>query len=623
MKKPTCIFICIALAIRVFAQNTDTLSLKDRIFYHYDRSEFVEVVNCCQEALAVYESTDDLFEMAGCYNILGIAYQRLGKFKEATESYELCAETMERLRDSEYALHQEGAVAFYDKNIRYTRNNMAEIYFTMNEFDQAEKLYHNCIEMLGEPQDTIDFQDLALYLQNLTAVCLKRAESVEGTEKAENLKEAIDLAEQALKLSQQYDDLPFKHISKMVMLAQAYHAAGRADEALVLADEALSMAEVEKDAYLLAEIHDLYGSFEADKGHYQAAEQHYRQAAALATDNHFDELQLTALNGAYEAARHFDKSLALDYFEQSTALKDSIFDQQQQQLVRDYQVKYDLAEKEHQIALQEEKNRQSKLTITLLIALTALLLMLIVFGMRLGHVRKQQNKALTKLNTTKDHLFSVVSHDFKTSVMSQNLVLDVMNNHLDDMTKDDVKAKVLTLKSSSDSLKEKMLNLIEWMKVELDSESNNKTTFGLSALVDECISALKTEIDKKRLKVNNNVEPSLKANDDANIVRLIMRNLIGNAVKFSWPDGEINISATKEKGMIWVNIADHGIGISEERLSLLTKDLVTPSQGTQGETGSGLGLMLCKQLLDRSGGEITVESKAGNGTTVRFSINQL
>jgi len=631
MKRPILILICITMALVGLAQDgsstgpetLDSLSLKERIFYHYDRSEFTEVVNACNKALEVYKATDDFFEMAGCYSILGIAYQRLGRYKEAIESYERSTEVLEKMKESEIALHKEGAEAFYDKNIRYTRNNMATIYFMMEEYDEAEKLYLNCIQMLGTPHDTIDYIDLASYRKNLAEVSLKQAASLEGAAKTQRLKEAVDLAEQAMQLSEQYGDHPFNYISKKVLLAQTYHAVGRDQEALAMTDEALEMAGALNDAYLLAEIHAVYGEFEANEGHYEAAEQHYRKAVVLATENDFEELQRTALNGAYAAARHFDKALALDYLEQSDALKDSVFNEQQQQLIRDYQVKYDLAEKDHKLAIQEERNHHSRTMVFLLFALTILLIGLLILAMRFGHIRKQQNKALAKLNKTRNHMFSVVSHDLKTSVMSQNLMLDVMESHFDEMTKDDVYAKVLILKASSDGLKEKMLNLIEWMKMGMGNNKIQTTTFDLHALVEDCIESQKTEIDKKRLTVVNAVAPSLMANDDANMVQLVLRNLLNNAVKFSWPDGEIRIDATKENGKIWMTVTDHGIGISAERQKCLLNDMVAPSQGTQGETGSGIGLMLCKQLISRNGGKITVKSQVGNGTTIQFSINPL
>ena len=235
MKTLFILLCCLTLTIGVTAQDAsagnsapepaeasaaapDSLSLKERIFYYYDRSEFVQVVQCCNEALEVYQATDDLFEMAGCYNILGIAYQRLGRFKEAIASYQLTAETMEKLKESEVALHKEGAAAFYDKNIRYTNNNMATIYFELEEYDQAEKLYQKCIEMLGTPHDTIDFLDLATYRKNLAEIMVMQTAGMEGVEREQHLNEAVNLAEQALQLSEQYGDLPFNYISKKLLL---------------------------------------------------------------------------------------------------------------------------------------------------------------------------------------------------------------------------------------------------------------------------------------------------------------------------------------------------------------------------------------------------------------------
>lgn len=619
MKKLFLFLFCMAGMAWGFAQEPDSLSLKDRIFYHYDRSEFAEVVLCCNEALAVYQATDDYFEMAGCYNILGIAYQRMGKFKEAIDSYESCAEAMERLKASEYAVQQEGAAEFYDKNIRYTRNNMAEIYYAMDDFDHAEELYRSCIEMLGEPKDTIDYLDKATYLQNLSAVFLKRSAQLEGAEKEGRLNESVRLAEQALTLSRQYGDLPFKLISKMLMLSQVYHAMGRTQEALALADEALSVAETEKDSYLQAEIHGVYGEYEAVQGHYVNAESHYLKAVELAEENHFDELLWTSLNGAYEAARHYDKGLALDYLERSTVLKDSIFNEEQQRLLLDYQMRYELSEKDHLMALQEERSHRDKQMIIFLVLLAALLLVLLIVGFRLGRMSKQKNIALNRLNKAKDHLFSVVSHDFKTSMVSQAMMLEAMNQFYDKMSSEQVKEKLLTLQTSADALKEKLFNLFEWIKIELGSNESNDADFNLRDLVNECVAANAAELGQKGLRVVSDL-PDLMASDNRNMVRLVLQNLLSNAIKFSWPNQEIEISVRQEDNRYWVTVEDHGTGIQPDCKDRLVKEMVTPSQGTMNESGTGIGLMLCGQLLAKNGGEIVIESEEGKGTKVRFTV---
>ena len=620
MKRVILLFLCLIGMAFCFGQEPDTLNMKERIFYHYDRSEFVEVVQCCEEALAIYKADNDLFEMAGCYNILGVAYQRLGRFTEAIESYELCAETMERLKNSESALHQEGASAFYDRNIRYTTNNIAEIYLAMNDLEQAEKMYRKCLEMLGEPSDTIDYLDKALYLQNLSEVSLQQAEALENPEKEILLDESVGMAEQALVLSRQYGDLPFKQVSKMMMLSQAYFTIGRIDEALALADEALGVAEKEQDDYLQAEIHSIYGEFESQRGQYEKAERHFRSAATLAEENQFDELLRAAVNGGYESSKHFDKALALDYLERSTAIEATIFNEEQQRLIRDYQVRYDLNEKELQMALQEEKSHRDRMTILFLIVLSILLLVLLAVGFRLGVIRKRQNKTLAKLNKAKDHLFSVVSHDFKTSVVSQSMMLDAVNQFYDDMTAEQVKEKLVVLKTSADSLKEKMFNLFEWMKVELGSNENSKVVFNLDKIVKECIAANATEIEQKGLRVVTDLS-DLEACDNPTMTRLVLQNLLSNAIKFSWPGKEIRIGTRKEAGRIWVMVEDQGMGISSERKEQLLKSVVSPTNGTKGEWGTGIGLMLCYQLLEQNGGDIAIESQEGQGTKVCFSVN--
>ena len=546
MKRLCVICLCLAMSIGCLAQDADSLDkLKKRIYSHYYQSEFSEVVKCGNEALEVYKANGLLFDMAGCYNVMGNAYQRLGQFKEAIECYELCAETMESLKNSESDENREEASAFYDKNIRYTRNNMAEIYTTLGEYDEAEKLYRNCVEMLGEPTDTIDFLDLSVYLQNLAGVGLKQAVVLEGDEKQQRLASAVEMAEQAYALSEQYGDKPFKRVNKTFTLAQAYFAIGRTDEGLALANKALDMAKAQDDPYLQAEIHAILGGFEAQLGKYAAAERHYRTAMDIAEENGFDELLMTALNGGYESAKQFDLKLALDYFEQSTAIKDSIFNADQQRLLRDYQARYDLSEKEHQIALQEEKNKTIRIKFVVLSVLAVLLLVLMVVGFYVGFKRKRQNAALANINKSKDHLLSVVSHDFKTSVGSQNLMLDAMYNSLEKMPMEQLKDKVLMLKTSSDALYEKMFHLFEWMKLELGSGATKHEAFDLLALVQDCVKAQETEIHQKGIEVVVDIDEGMIAMDNKTMVRLVMQNVIGNAVKFSWPRSQVNIKATQ------------------------------------------------------------------------------
>ena len=128
--------------------------------------------------------------------------------------------------------------------------------------------------------------------------------------------------------------------------------------------------------------------------------------------------------------------------------------------------------------------------------------------------------------------------------------------------------------------------------------------------------------DAKGVRIVDEVEPSLTVNDDENAVSLVLQNLLSNAVKFSYPGGEIRVKAEEKGGRVWLAVEDDGMGIAEKKLEKIFQFMTSSAQGTGGETGTGIGLFVSKQLVDKMGGEISIESVKGEGTVVRFSINK-
>jgi signal transduction histidine kinase len=185
-----------------------------------------------------------------------------------------------------------------------------------------------------------------------------------------------------------------------------------------------------------------------------------------------------------------------------------------------------------------------------------------------------------------------------------------------------IKEKVSTLKTSSDMLKENMLNMIDWMKMEMDGSIGNKREFNVRTLVEESVESQWIDVSKKQLNIINEVEEGLVAHDDIDLARLVLRNLINNAVKFSSPEGTIRIWAEEEEGRIWVVVADQGKGMKGLSIRNLSNEPASPKARTQGEGGSGIGLALCKDLLELNGEKIDIKSEEDKGTTVRFSIKK-
>ncbi len=563
--------------------------LRTMILYFFGNDDFQHVITYSEIGIDHYEKIGDYFNEAGCYMTLANAYQRLGQLDKAIECYNRCGELMDQ---------EGGEMAEVSK--RYVMNNIAEIHMAMGEYDRAEEMYHKCVEMLGEVQvnDTASNLDLATYCQNLAEVYI-----VQG-----KLDDAVGLAEQSLDFSQRYQDTPTKIINRLMTLSKAYQRVGREEESKALLDKALLLAKDNNELFLQAVLYLQQGN--------------YTNAIAMAEENHYDGVLQEALDAGYQDLRGSDPVKALDYLERSVAMKDSIFNENQQQLIRDYQVRYAMQEKEHELAMQQAKNRQIRWFAIGLVVLTIVLFALFMIWWRLAQMRKKRNQELERLNETKDRLISIVSHDVRTPVSAICNVLGQLCSHYDDMNETDRKASLVMLKSTSDALNDRLFNILQWVKGVLEHGTVTPGHFKVAEVVDECIHLQASTFEMKSLKVSNEVSPDLMAYDDVGVVRLVLQNLLSNAVKFSYPNGEIHIKAEEKDAKVWVSVRDNGMGISKNKLEKIFHFLTTSEMGSEGERGTGIGLFVSKQLLDKTRGDICIESVKDEGTTVMFSIGQ-
>ena len=412
--------------------------LRTMILYFFNNNDFQHVVQYSEVGIAHYQKIGDLFNQAGCTMTLANAYQRLGQLDKAIDCYNQCNDLMDQIG---------GEMA--EVNKRYVINNIAEIHLSMGEYDTAEEMYRKCIDMLGtvDPADTASNLDLATYYQNLAEVRI-----------AQDNPEAVGFAEQSLELSKKYMDTPHKIINRLMALSKAYHIVDRNDESAELMDEALGIAVENGETFLETGIYLQKGDF--------------TKAIAMADENHFDELLQEALEGAYLAERERNPKLALEYFERSVMMKDSVFNEKQQELIRDYQVRYATQEKEHALAMEQEKSKRNRMYVIVLAVVAALLLLIAFIWYRLAQARKRRAEELAHLNATKDRLLSIVSHDVRTPVGAMCQVMRDLTDNYDGMVETDRKAKLVMLRTSSEALNDRMENIIHWVKLSLSTSTS-------------------------------------------------------------------------------------------------------------------------------------------------------
>ena len=235
---------------------------------------------------------------------------------------------------------------------------------------------------------------------------------------------------------------------------------------------------------------------------------------------------------------------------------------------------------------------------------------------------KLQNDELQKLNATKDRFFSIVAHDLKNPLGAIRDLTSSLAEAYDDFTEEEKKDFLHEMKNSSKTLYELLENLLTWSRSQRNLIQFTPDYFHLDFVVKNCVSTLSLLADNKQIQIIDEVPEEFEVWADANMVTTIVRNLISNALKFTPEGGNITIRSVADGEIAKVSISDTGVGISPANLKKLFRiDSAFTTKGTSNEAGTGLGLILCQEFVERHGGTIGVESELGQGTTFNFTLD--
>lgn len=233
----------------------------------------------------------------------------------------------------------------------------------------------------------------------------------------------------------------------------------------------------------------------------------------------------------------------------------------------------------------------------------------------------QQHDDLKKLIHQKDIFLSIIAHDLKSPLSSiyglSTLLVESLDEHADDQTANFASY----IQRSSAKTIDLLNNLIIWIKSQTGKLQFEFTELNINDVVNEVLATYQDTARAKNIQIYNNVPGVILAHGDAQTLQTVLRNLIFNAIKFTHPGGEININALQQEDSIQVSVSDNGIGISakmQEDIFKLHKN--TGREGTAGEASTGLGLLLCKELMEMNRGAIGLESVEGKGSRFFFTL---
>ena len=231
---------------------------------------------------------------------------------------------------------------------------------------------------------------------------------------------------------------------------------------------------------------------------------------------------------------------------------------------------------------------------------------------------KVQTVELTELNSLKNKLFSVIAHDLKAPMYAlRNLFQSMLKNNLPATEIKKILPDVVNDLSYTTGLME---NLLLWAKNQMQNGAGKMQTIEIEEMVKEVVHLLELQAHAKHIKIINSINTPISILSDKDMVNLVMRNLLSNAIKFTPDQGSISLSAKEMPSFIEILVQDTGIGISPEAIAKISQNDYYTTLGTSSESGTGLGLMLCKEFLSKNGGQLTIDSQDGKGSIFSFRL---
>ena len=523
-------------------------------------------------AISVFEKRYMFENLSSAYNNLATAYYKTDKFDKSLEFNFKALEVRERLKDT--------------LSLTTTYRNIASLYSIKKDHNNAISYYEKVLKLLetnsnqnlkGEilpkiGQEYLNLKDYTKAAENLVAGARfnRRSKNQEGLLQSLNGLAELNLANRKFDLVE-----------------------GQLTEAAIIANELSDEKELLKNYELMMKL-------DSAKGNFQNAFMWQREYQKLK-----------------------DKLYKKEYTNAGLVETDYNASEKDEKLIQEQQLKDEANTKQ----INKLKIISYILVGAFALASTFLLLIYLKRKSRIKYTREleeknkqiqekneailSQSKNLEEINVVKDKLFSIVSHDLKDSVTSIKGFIDLLKDG--SLSNDEFNELVPELSENADNASLLLFNLLNWSKSQMESLEPKPEYFNIKEVFKDKIKLVEQKIEKKKIiLVDETANDTIYA--DRSMVEIIIQNLLTNAVKFCHEGDVISISNSIENGKSLFYIKDTGVGISEENLDKLFKSNSFTTIGTTNEKGTGLGLTICKELVELNHGKIWVESSVNIGS---------
>jgi len=561
---------------------------------------FAEGYEAYTNALTYYTQLKDENGKASVYNGLGVTFGMQEKYTEALP-YFLKALTI-------YEKNQtlKGLTSCYIK--------IGVLHHKIHQYDKALYNFEKALELTKKTGDKSNAAHAYINIATIYGEIEQYEKSLEATLKAKQIAEEIksipSIAHAYLNMGMAYSEL------KQYALADT-----NLHKALILFKQLKNQEQISRTYNNIATLY-------FNKKQFAKATEFIWLSNAIAEELNNKQLLYDNYNVLIEIAKTAGKfEEATNYYDKLLALKDTLFNAEKNNSIEQLKAAHELEKKQITI---EELTKDNAVTIrqrnNLLIAtacgalLIALLIISLIHIKRNNKLLSQSKKELKELNDIKDKFFSILSHDLRSPMSNILLSIDLMGGDYS-LTEAEKKELLDKLKSSTSSALETMDNMLTWGKYQLQNTSNLPVQIKVQEMAERVCRFLHDTANNKSITISNKIVEPFVVTADENQLEFIIRNLLSNALKFSHANSKVEIWARKLNSSICIYIKDFGTGMSKE----LQERLFDPQKrvsmnGTSGEIGSGLGLILCHEFIKKNNGSLTVKSEPGLGTTFAIKL---
>ncbi|WP_108801792.1 ATP-binding protein [Aquimarina sp. Aq107] len=490
-------------------------------------------------------------------------------------------------------------------------NNLAIIYKELNDVPNAEKYYLKSMN-LGKKLKT---DGVGLVINNLALLY------TEGGK----LKEAQKLLEEALVINKAEDDLrhmaqSYSIMAKVAMYGKEYEKAKK------FYDTTQCVGTQANFKIIVINAKQQLGIIALEQQEYDKAEKYLEIAredlvksnvTSLILKNYKHSFKLDSARGNLLNAIAWQKK----YQELSDKRMNDITTKKVENTKSRYEAELEqlklIDEKEKREQKTKEELFRYRLLAFISLAVIAVILVFMVLIIKTRKERKRYIKELNESNQVKNKLFSIISHDLKNEIHGLESSLNLMKE--DVISTDEFKEIVPLLANRTHQTSILLNNLLNWSKSQMKELNAQPTTFDITEVISNKFTFFKPKAEKKDIKLINKLDPTLIF-ADKDMFGIVAQNLIANAIKFCNPGDSIALISREKEDYYEICFEDTGIGIDPSNLNKLFAEDTFTTTGTENETGTGLGLRICKELIELNQGKIQVESTPGKGSVFSVSL---